>query len=835
MNANIFEFKNNEILMQFNPLFLPTNNIVDNSGNLRTFKLSNSSYLFSDIIKVFVGGDLTQNLLGTGQSSSQKNISNENIFSFNIGKNNNQISDTSLNGLKTSIIELINKLSLLGQINPSKKGNLNKSTDLNNEELFTSNGLKILLDKLINSLNNNKLPESNEVNKNLNNDLLSKEKNENNDEVKKLISKILSSLNTGKPVIINIIGNQENLKLEIGKIDIQTLRKTTNNLENIDEGISKNKIGESLSKGFLEPNSGLTAIGSSTNLSEFNDANAKVKQNGIEITGNIRDNLNVSENKNQLKILLENSRLTDNDSKTNLTGDIKETASNLLQNESNSLKNGNGTVSPENVSQTILNTGKTGNGKIIDYVKSFNQDKDFNKPELFGLKLKITGTEKASSEINSNIKHDILKGSINQSSDNTKNLQDSLSIEKLMASKSNMKAITEVSNKSNSTQFSADNRNIKTGTDNIIKIQQDNVSGNNQLVQNEEFFIPENDLKVINNKLFNGNEISVKIENDKSVNNIAGQKLNSSAADNLQSISEQVNEQKAKLEDPLKLEDQRNQSPIHKENASNQTISKGNTQFYKIEPAQESKIGTEKNNEIQIPVKENDKISNNRQDSKTNSVENIKTENPGKITTNEASPENSFNESLETNNQNTQGNSKDQNQFSQSRGENLFSSYINKIELSSVQNVKKPVYFDDISEQMKKIDASEIVKEISKLASSKDQKNVVLKLMPDSLGKVKISLDINKNVIHAHAEVENEAARSLMQNNIENLKQSLVQQGMQLNSLNISLSNQQEQKSSKSFQSKRKPVYSEQVKKIDEKENINVSKHYGYNTYEFLA
>jgi flagellar hook-length control protein FliK len=107
--------------------------------------------------------------------------------------------------------------------------------------------------------------------------------------------------------------------------------------------------------------------------------------------------------------------------------------------------------------------------------------------------------------------------------------------------------------------------------------------------------------------------------------------------------------------------------------------------------------------------------------------------------------------------------------------------------------------------------------------------------MPDSLGKVKISMDINKNVIHAHAEVENEAARSLMQNNIENLKQSLVQQGMQLNSLNISLSNQQEQKSSKSFQSKRKPVYSEQVKKIDEKENINVSKHYGYNTYEFLA
>ena len=95
---------------------------------------------------------------------------------------------------------------------------------------------------------------------------------------------------------------------------------------------------------------------------------------------------------------------------------------------------------------------------------------------------------------------------------------------------------------------------------------------------------------------------------------------------------------------------------------------------------------------------------------------------------------------------------------------------------------------------------------------------------------------ISNNIIHAHAEVENEAAKSLMQNNIDNLKQSLVQQGMQLNSLNISLSNHQEQKSTRSYLSKRKSTYAEpQIGEIDEKESSSVSKHFGYNTYEFLA
>ena len=83
MNANIFEFQNREILMQFNPLFLPTNSFVDNTGNAKTFKISNSSYLFSDIIKVIAGSNSTENLQLTQNNTSKQVLAgNENIFSL---------------------------------------------------------------------------------------------------------------------------------------------------------------------------------------------------------------------------------------------------------------------------------------------------------------------------------------------------------------------------------------------------------------------------------------------------------------------------------------------------------------------------------------------------------------------------------------------------------------------------------------------------------------------------------------------------------------------------------------------------------------------------------
>ena len=250
----------------------------------------------------------------------------------------------------------------------------------------------------------------------------------------------------------------------------------------------------------------------------------------------------------------------------------------------------------------------------------------------------------------------------------------------------------------------------------------------------------------------------------------------------------------------------------------------------------DEKINTDSSKQILVSTKGNQTVDFKQSNSNINSNENIKAGNPVETSIGEKPFKENLDNSLTNSRQDDSGNSKDQNQSYQNKGENLFSSYLNKIDNNSVYSIRKPVNTGDFGDQIKRVDSSEIVKEISKLASNQNQKNIVMKLIPENLGKIKISMDIsNNNIIHVHAEVENEAAKALMQNNVDNLKQSLVQQGMQLNSINISLSNQHEQKSNKSYLSRRRPVYSDKIKEINESEHRTVSKNYGYNTYEFLA
>ncbi len=97
MNTNIFDFQNSESIMQFNPLFLPANNLSENTGTIKSFKLSNSSYLFSDIIKVCSGNGLVKNTnanLNLFSEITSKQTPAPNIFSFNLADG------TDLSGIK---------------------------------------------------------------------------------------------------------------------------------------------------------------------------------------------------------------------------------------------------------------------------------------------------------------------------------------------------------------------------------------------------------------------------------------------------------------------------------------------------------------------------------------------------------------------------------------------------------------------------------------------------------------------------------------------------------------------------------------------------------------
>jgi hypothetical protein len=133
----------------------------------------------------------------------------------------------------------------------------------------------------------------------------------------------------------------------------------------------------------------------------------------------------------------------------------------------------------------------------------------------------------------------------------------------------------------------------------------------------------------------------------------------------------------------------------------------------------------------------------------------------------------------------------------------------------------------------KTVKAPEIMKEISDFISKGETKSIVLKIDPENLGKVKIVVEMADKVVNANIEVENENVKKAVLNNIENLKNSLAQEGVQLNSVNVNLPGY-EQKNPKQAQPKRKASsgYNED-ETVDEAKNRDV-KNRGYNTYEYV-
>ena len=185
--------------------------------------------------------------------------------------------------------------------------------------------------------------------------------------------------------------------------------------------------------------------------------------------------------------------------------------------------------------------------------------------------------------------------------------------------------------------------------------------------------------------------------------------------------------------------------------------------------------------------------------------------------------------------------------FSDNRNENKNDERAHKIETENVnhintkENTLSELKQDTVNksvqnfkENVRVVNSSQLIKHISDLTNDKSSKDVVLKLSPENMGKVKISLNVSDNQVHINIEVENETIKTLIHSNTSELKQNLVQNGLQLNSLNISLSNS-EDKPGKSFNQKKKLNLENNAKKIDFNETETVTRKMGYNTYEYLA
>lgn len=140
----------------------------------------------------------------------------------------------------------------------------------------------------------------------------------------------------------------------------------------------------------------------------------------------------------------------------------------------------------------------------------------------------------------------------------------------------------------------------------------------------------------------------------------------------------------------------------------------------------------------------------------------------------------------------------------------------------------------EMVEKVKVVSSGEMLREVYKVFESGEKQSIVLRLLPKELGAVKVMLDTVDNVLNAKVEVENENVGQVIKNNVEQLKQNLLQSGVNVNSINISYHNQEHKQQGFNNQKKRNPSYlpENDIEEIDE--SISTKKM-GYNTYEFLA
>jgi flagellar hook-length control protein FliK len=140
---------------------------------------------------------------------------------------------------------------------------------------------------------------------------------------------------------------------------------------------------------------------------------------------------------------------------------------------------------------------------------------------------------------------------------------------------------------------------------------------------------------------------------------------------------------------------------------------------------------------------------------------------------------------------------------------------------------------------VKTVKIAEVMNEITQIIKGQDKHTVILKIEPENLGKVKIALEMSNSSLDAKIHVESEQVKAIVENNVKQLTQSLTQNGIQLNSLTVSLSTS-EQKAGRqpSFTTNKKKNSGSALDMDTEIENAEVkdiNKKLGYNTYEYLA
>ena len=166
--------------------------------------------------------------------------------------------------------------------------------------------------------------------------------------------------------------------------------------------------------------------------------------------------------------------------------------------------------------------------------------------------------------------------------------------------------------------------------------------------------------------------------------------------------------------------------------------------------------------------------------------------------------------------------------------ENVFNQALNKegVSLSGLAGDRISDVEDHSNRKMVK--SVEVIKEITKFISKQEKGSLSFDIRPEQLGKMKITLDTTEHLIKARIEVESEQAKQLIERNIDKLHQELSDNGVKLNSLNISLGYSKQQKEQQEEINK-KQTDTQNFGQVEENEDEEQKKTLGYNTYEYIA
>jgi len=294
--------------------------------------------------------------------------------------------------------------------------------------------------------------------------------------------------------------------------------------------------------------------------------------------------------------------------------------------------------------------------------------------------------------------------------------------------------------------------------------------------------------------------------------------INNNLTDTKSDIKNSNNELYSKNLNPKKDMAEINETIVNASQKSNETA---------VNIFDNLKKPTSNNKKISVKVKEGIKSVTDKNQSSTNIV------NQSEVTDNTANSEHSNRKGDNSNSMtndllnSTQFNAKiDQ--------ENSFDDIFSRHEINKLSGESKTPIETTIKSPSKIVESIEIVKELSKFISKQEKGSLEFNIRPKHLGQMKITIDTTDHALKAKIEVDNEQAKQLLERNLDKLQDELNENGVKLNSLNISLGNSKQQKEEKQLTGNNQND-SENQGQMGESEETEQKKSLGYNTYEYIA